>query len=659
MLLNLKGECNLRIGTLTDSLDNLTGDAGNNTFIGDGTTVSVGDKIDGGEGTDTVELYGTTKVPQLTSVENVVFDDVTAAIDLSDRSVSSTTIQNSTFTAANTNVALGASSLTLDNVDVDTAADALDISSTAASLSVTLNDVGIGDDEVTLNLQESTEDITELSLETTGSKSEVLVTDTDDKLATVTITGDQGLKLTNAAITSLTTIDGSAATGALNVIFGAAADVSITTGTADDTVQMASANFDKEDKVSGGEGTDTLQITGSTAISTSNDLDVTDFETLKIGGANLTADVAFNLDNVSGITTVVMTEEGTNTLTTPSHSFTLTDLATSTTTFNFMGDGTDDVQGFEGLVVDYDSTSAVSSVEVNVGNDGTEGKSFEIEDIVLNNVESVTMNVADVGTGSGEKLTFNSAVDINDAKTFTLVSNSDVDFAGGITGGADLELIDASDADAGVSISNITDFKAGATISLGDGNDSITSTNAGTTDNVVLDAGDGSDIIDLNTVTNGHEITTGGGSDVVKFVGDTTDVSHTITDFSAGTGGDTLDFDTNSAAGTGITASGYAEGDLSTGITNGMNVETANTIASLTSAAVAGDLGAALNGAGDNEVYVIFSDGTDAALFYVDDTAGATAGTVEAAEVTLIATLEGLDLVGVTALDANNFSDFI
>ena len=95
-----------QVFTLTTSIDNLNGTAGNDTFLADGNTSSAADQIDGGAGTDTFKTYdtGVTKLPTLknvevlqvagavtnadqnlsaytkavTGVEKVVFDDVTA-----------------------------------------------------------------------------------------------------------------------------------------------------------------------------------------------------------------------------------------------------------------------------------------------------------------------------------------------------------------------------------------------------------------------------------------------------------------------------------------------------------------------------------------------------------------------------------------------------
>lgn len=57
--------------TLTASIDNLTGTAGNDTFIGDNTSVNAADTINGGAGNDLVKLYNTVSLPNLTGVESL------------------------------------------------------------------------------------------------------------------------------------------------------------------------------------------------------------------------------------------------------------------------------------------------------------------------------------------------------------------------------------------------------------------------------------------------------------------------------------------------------------------------------------------------------------------------------------------------------------
>ncbi len=633
--------------TLTTALDNLTGTSWNDTFVGDNGSTSLGDQVNGGSGTDTLKLFGTATVPQTTSIEVIQFDGINANASTENRSgVTSVILANSTFTGNNTMTLANGETLTVQNhegaFDID-----LTISSTSTtSQTITLNDVGqtaVPDIDVTAT------SLTELTLTGTGSKSAVNLLDTENILKTLTVTGDQALTITNAAITSLTTVNLSAATVGQTFNTGATNDVTITGGAGNDTVNFTAALTTK-DTLDGGAGTDTLGVTVGAGIT--GDLNVKNFEILRLNDVAATA--AIDMDNVTGITTVRRVEG------TASHVTTVTDLATTATTIEFVGTGAAGDQSFDGLVIDYDTTSDISAATITFANAGVEADNVDIQTgITINEVDVVTITAADVGTTAGERINLGT-VSITGSKSLTVTSNSDVTVA--ITGGTTLATINFSGADAGVTVSDVSDFENNAKVFLGDGNDSFTTNN--TIDQITIDAGAGNDTIDLGTNTTGNTITTGTGADTVKFAGDASDAGHTITDFSAGSGGDIIDLDINGAAAAGAGAALTAVQSLATGAiaaTTGLLIYTGNNLASADEAGVEALFDTTTSNlefnAASDEVYLVASNGTNAYLFFLDAAATDTEFTAADDVGTLIATLSGV--TDATTLTAANFADFL
>lgn len=100
-----------------------------------------------------------------------------------------------------------------------------------------------------------------LNLAATGANSAITLNNSvGTKLTTLTITGDKNLSVTEA-LNGLTTVDASAATGNITLVAAAAVNnITVTGGKGNDTINLG-ANFTKADKVNGGDGTDTLELT--------------------------------------------------------------------------------------------------------------------------------------------------------------------------------------------------------------------------------------------------------------------------------------------------------------------------------------------------------------------------------------------------------------
>ena len=661
--------------TLSEEIDTISGTTGDDVVIGDGATASPADTLDMGSGNDTVRLYQTTDVPTLNSVEAAEFVNLT---DQSINTANSTSLEtvmlkNSQLeTDAGNNVTLANGELlTLQNVDTDEDGntEGINLSTTNAEETIVLNDVAGREDaqELDIDLTDSAEDVTTLTLQGDTNSSVVTLRDGDDKLETLNLTGDAKVEATNSAtadITSLTTIDASENTAGVEVTYGAEADFTFT-GSAANDILFASDNFDANDSADAGEGTDIAAFSQSGSIS--GDLDLTNFEAVWVA-SNIASSRTIDLDNVEGLETVYVSYLGSTT----GRTHTLQDIATTATTINFTGEGEDANQDFAGINMDWDSTSEIDAVTVNISNDGTEAKAVTVEEINVTNALDVTINASDVGTESDEGLTINQALDVSDAESLTITSNAAIDMSSnGVTGSDALEAIDASDAD-GVDFGTVSALAGDATITLSDGNDSFTGSTDTATDAVVLEAGAGADFIALGQGAN--EITTGDGADTVQFA-TASDSGNEITDFTTGSGGDIIDFSSNEAS-DGTTTTDFTTTDFATvGVSGsgttpggGFNVVydnsgSDNTAASLSDSDVAtylADVDGAGNGfafnEGDEVVYLAVSDGSNTGIFKADATGnGDTA--VDAGDLTNIVQLTGVS--DPTDIAASNFADFL
>lgn len=626
--------------TLTTALDVLNGTAAGDSFVGDNGTASLGDQVNGQAGDDTLTLFGTANLPQLSSVENVIFDTVNAAVTTANRAgIEDVTIQNSIFTADRAVTLANGETLTL--VNHEGAVD-IDLSTTKGSETVTLNDVGNATGaDVDLDLTASGTDVTELTLNGTGASSDVDLEDTDNKLATLKITGDQNIDVENAAITSLKTYDASAAGTGQSITIGATVDATITGSTGDDTFNLG-GTLTTMDTIDGGTGTDTLQVAlqgGNVA----GDLAVTNVEVLRLD--DVTADRSIDMDNVAGITTLRVSEG------TASDTLTVTDIVSTATTVQFIGDGTDAAQSFDGIVVDYDVTTAIAATEVVVNNGGLEAKGVTIGGIQADLTKAVTINATEVGTAAGEVLT-TGIITGSSLESVTINSNSDVNTT--ITGTGELKTVDLSGADAGITL-DLNAVEADATTTLGDGGDSI-------------------DVQGTLLVANTVDL--GSGTDTITFVGDATNGNVEIKGFTAGTGGDVIDFNANGAvitdgAGSEVTLGtegGAAAADLELdGF--GLSIIAGGSTTQYNGAFTTADLAAYFldyNGANNDvvldaetdDVYLALDNGADTAILRITgaDTLADNV-TIEAAEITIVGVLDGVG--DATSLTAANFADFL
>ena len=258
--------------TLTTGIDNLTGTANNDTFIGTNSpsTLSVGDNLVGGAGTDTIQMFNSVTVPNISGIENIYLNSPGAGLSVAAQSdVTNLEVDNETVnTSALAYTISGSQSLTLDSItDTGGSNNDLDVSAAASITSHTINLDGAGTTSAGGNALEvdiNGTGVTTLTFNGTGNASRVDLINTGAAITTLNLTGDQALTLSGATTpTSITTIDGSGASGALNVAVGNA-NVTATGGSGNDRFAFAAANYTSADTVNGGDGTDTLAIADTT-----------------------------------------------------------------------------------------------------------------------------------------------------------------------------------------------------------------------------------------------------------------------------------------------------------------------------------------------------------------------------------------------------------
>jgi Ca2+-binding RTX toxin-like protein len=350
-------------------------------------------------------------------------------------------------------------------------------------------------------------------------------------IATINVTGDQQLTLTEGATDAddaVTVINASALTGKLLVTTGSAAQyMSITGGTANDTITFSGDTFTSADTVNGGSGTDTLSIASSVASATALQY-VTNVEVLKVTGAHdvtLAANVVpTSFDFTSTSNNVLTLNSGYTSATTvtlesgdkvdnSSANVTLTvnmsgaDLVTGTTITG--GTGTDTINltadSTASLSTNFDNITSVNAITIVDGGDAATGTSAKGKDVALNlgnYATSITIDgsALDAGTvtnsvmgADDETLT----VDGSSIATATVVLTA----TGGagrdtLTGGAGNDILNGNGGN-----DSINGATGGADSILGgDGNDTI-NMGAQLTSADTINGGSGTDTLIVTSLT--------------------------------------------------------------------------------------------------------------------------------------------------------------
>jgi len=570
--------------TLTTGLDTVSGGAGDDTINALTTTMTIGDSIDGGEGTDTIGLTsvlsGAASASGFTiaNVEslsvNLVDGDATAAdtltLNMINASVDGVAITGTSATTladtvSLTNLALGTDiSLTgVANVAVTAGYSGATGSADAMNLSLSgVTSTAAGDTVITAAGVE-TVNIDVASTSVIGN----LVT---ANATTYNITGAGNLSSRSDIAASVRTIDGSAATGKLVLDTGvttekanpAAVDVvdlTITTGSGNDTVDVSNATAGTElainlgagddsltiadaitnagtttagDVYAGGDGTDTLVAdvdivdaaagwTGAAAASTVSG--ISGFEILALDG--LDAAAAADVVNVAAISTDITTVH-------------LLDATVENLTVNFAA-GTSTV-GIKGAVSAGDTLTVTAAGtgttdSLTIANARTAGDTGSAtSNIATTGFETVTLNTGSYTTAATQNV---NTLSVGATGTLTITGSNGLTTAGAITA----KTIDASASGAiimgaattattvttGAKADTILTGNTATTVNGGDGVDTITGgtgadTLHGDGGNDIIVGGGGADTLDggagNDTITGGagnDTITGGDGNDTI------------------------------------------------------------------------------------------------------------------------------------------------
>lgn len=325
--------------TLTVNVDNVVGTSADDIInaplhTGDGVpdhpTLSVGDTIDGGAGTDTLNVWGgdfngvTMKNVEIVNHQVAGNLNVSAYTDVKEVWQNAATAGNTVIANIATKVGFGDTSTGAQNVTFTGAAGTADAATVALD--------GVNMTSVTVTDAAAVNEVEAQTLNLAGKNT--LTTFTNTKMTSLTITGEgslagaAGATAVVAAAGILKSIDATANTGGVNLnvndghlatkatiatgsgndtIVIADAVASVDLGAGDDKLTMNSADFVKMNVLNGGEGTDTLILADANFTATKDLMsNVSNFEVLGISGATLTADAkaigfnAFSAEGASG-----------------------------------------------------------------------------------------------------------------------------------------------------------------------------------------------------------------------------------------------------------------------------------------------------------------------------------------------------------------------
>jgi len=541
--------------TLTTGADTtLTGGTGSDSYVGQinadmgtGTTFTAGDLLNGGSGTDNVQISVagastaavTSTAVTLSNVERVTvsnFDSNTN--DAHDHEF------NAALWTGVTHVGLGSSNSTGDtsftnlknlvtaemsngSADLSVTYLASVVTGTADTQNLTVSGVTVGatGDSGGNFIADAGIETLAVTTQTTNS---ALTAITAAGVTRMTVAGDKDLSIASALPTNIKTIDASASTGAVSVVIGTV-DATITGGSGNDTVRISGATVDANDTINAGTGTDTVQLTAAVA-SSATGAKLAGFENLRTyfdltgnaGGANAEAlTISQTVSHVSGITDV-----GVSKMTYTDDNDTNAD--TGTTTATFSGMSASQTMSISGITSAGDAndngamTAAISfalTTDTNADSGSLTLGTATAAAVVAGANNAITLNVT---ASDYETLSITSQGASNaigtltaaDAKTLTILGSKALTIT--TLTAASVNRLDASAATANVNIGAVT---AASSITGGSGNDSLT----GGGNNDSIDGGAGNDT--LSGAGGADSILGGSGNDSIT----------------AGLGNDTID----------------------------------------------------------------------------------------------------------------------
>lgn len=579
----------------------------------------------------------------------------TGAVTISNNTA--TTLKSVTLDGVDANTGITANGLTdVTLKGAVTAARTITVTNTTAGHALTVNAAGTGYNSTgATEFQTVVTDTvaTSATVNTTAKSSLDLSGSTGVK--TLTLTGSGALKLA-ATANAVTSIDGSAATGALtlgtlnanavtvktgsgadSLTVAATAATTVNTGAGNDTVTLGAA-IAATSKIELGAGNDTLLAgTGSVATSSSTVIDGGDGDDsvsanlINAGNAGQFKNFEkINLDSTTGLDLALLTGNTISSLTMSGTSTTATyqnvKLANGLTV-DFVGNNS----GVTNTLSFSDATGSSDSYTITFAGvtTGTPGSAnVRAGTVVTAGVENY--NIVSGGTSAWNEITLGAN---SSAKTVTITGAAKLDLAFAATVGTagastGVTSVDGSAATGALSINTtnlgVNTGSTGLTVKGGSAADTITLAQKAT-----VDAGAGNDTVVVSA--SGGTITTGAGTDTVDVKGaatgsTTAPVITVITDFTVGT--DKIQF---------------KDQGTETFTATKVNVNTATALFSGTTNAL--DLAAAGNG-GTNAAVTWFQYAGD--TYIVQDLgAGATFTTTD-----IVVKLTGLvDLSGLTVAD--------
>lgn len=471
-----------------------------------------------------------------------------------------------------------------------------------------------------------------------GVKNEVeaLVQTTGTTLTTLNISGDTDLAFDRATAlpATLTTIDASAATGAVDFTVGGAQNVTFAGGTGDDIANFA-GTYTTADTIDGGAGTNTLGVNSAQAVAAATDqTNVTNIDVILIPDA-----LNGNVDVTNfGATDARLDRDGAGALTAGASVVTV---GSGTRSIILNNDDTANTLG-----VTVDGVLTTDQLTVSLWNSDLAAT------LTCNGAETVIIDSANGADGTAADGTQNTATAITLAPTFgagtlNITGTVEVVVAGAITAGA----VDASAAGAKFTMTSTTASMVaagGATLTGSAYNDSLVGGAAADS----MNGGVGDDILKGG---NGADLLTGGTGTDRFFIDATAEFGDILNDFTGGTdrfGLASTIINFAGVAGTEAAPLQLTSGDWQTRATAAdIVVGDANKIVQLTSSRTTAQLTGDLGGAA--AAYVLAFDSTLGLGVLYHDTDWSDAITR-----TLVARFNNLTtLAGVTALTYTDFEE--
>jgi Ca2+-binding RTX toxin-like protein len=400
----------------------------------------------------------------------------------------------------------------------------------------------------TLTVTDSNNNIESLSITATGDASQTIAITAGDFTgstsadATLTISGGSaGRTMTISNALSSDTVDLSGVASNTTSTLATGVDHTFTGGTGADTITMTTG-LTSADTIDGGDGTDILSLTATTTQSAA--ASISNVETLRLSG---TGTASTNLVGTTGLTTVDLEVAANN-----AGTQTLRGITSITNITIDADDNTSADNDYQALTIVNGYTGTADALTITVNSDATNGMNGTEGLITAAGVETLT-----IALDGGEAVQFGGLTSTT-LSSVVITANSDfiaTDTAalGSITGGGNNTTLSYDSSGAGIALTaTAASLGDNATVTLGSGADNFATTGS-TGTNITIDAGSGADII---TGAAGVEIINGGaGNDVIDGVGggdtingdagnDTLTGNDTAADtLNGGTGNDVLDGD--------------------------------------------------------------------------------------------------------------------